>query len=66
MYLIHLCVITAVEQKLGMGMLSACLVSAPLVLGYAWAMHQFVELPLATLKKGIAPRASLEIAVAQQ
>jgi len=44
MYLIHLCVITAVEQKLGMGMLSACLVSAPLVLGYAWAMHQFVEL----------------------
>jgi peptidoglycan/LPS O-acetylase OafA/YrhL len=66
MYLIHLCVISAVEQKLGMGMLSACVVSAPFVLGYAWAMRHFIELPLATFKKGTRPRASLEVAVAQQ
>jgi peptidoglycan/LPS O-acetylase OafA/YrhL len=66
MYLIHLCVITAVEQKLGLGMLSACLVSAPFVLGYAFAMRRLVELPLATVKKGIRPHRSLEIAVAER
>jgi peptidoglycan/LPS O-acetylase OafA/YrhL len=66
MYLIHLCVITAVEQKLGLGTLSACLVSAPPVLGYAWAMRRFVEIPMAKLKNGFRHRTTLEIAVAGQ
>jgi peptidoglycan/LPS O-acetylase OafA/YrhL len=66
MYLIHLCVISTVEQKLGLGMLSACLVSAPFVLGYAWAMRQFVEIPMARLKKGFPPHPAFEVAVAPQ
>jgi peptidoglycan/LPS O-acetylase OafA/YrhL len=52
MYLIHYCVIQSVEQKLGVGMFTACLVAAPPVCGYAWAMWRFVEAPLAGIRKG--------------
>jgi peptidoglycan/LPS O-acetylase OafA/YrhL len=56
MYLIHYCVIQAVEQKLGVGMFTACLVAAPPVCGYAWAMWRFVEAPLAGIRKGFRSR----------
>ena len=52
MYLIHYCVIQSVEQKLGVGMFTACLVAAPPVCAYAWAMWRFVEAPLAGIRKG--------------
>jgi peptidoglycan/LPS O-acetylase OafA/YrhL len=56
MYLIHYCVIQTVEQKLGVGMFTACLVAAPPVCGYAWAMRRFVEAPLAGIRKGFRSR----------
>jgi peptidoglycan/LPS O-acetylase OafA/YrhL len=54
MYLIHVCMIQAFNQRLGLNLLWAGLISAPLVFGYAWAMWKFVEQPLAKFKKGIA------------
>jgi peptidoglycan/LPS O-acetylase OafA/YrhL len=54
MYLIHVCVIHAFNQRLGMSLALAGVVSAPLVCGYGWAMAKFVEQPLAKLKRGLA------------
>jgi peptidoglycan/LPS O-acetylase OafA/YrhL len=54
MYLIHVCVIHAFNQRLGMSLALAGVVSAPLVCGYGWAMARFVEQPLAKLKGGVA------------
>jgi peptidoglycan/LPS O-acetylase OafA/YrhL len=59
MYLIHYCVIQTVEQKLGLGMFMACLVAAPPIWVYAWAMWHFVEEPLAALRRESRPTAVL-------
>ena len=56
MYLIHVCVIQAMNQRLGLSLVWAGVASAPLVLGYGWAMAKFVEKPLAKLKEGVAAR----------
>jgi peptidoglycan/LPS O-acetylase OafA/YrhL len=55
MYLIHVCIIHAFNQRLGLSLPLAGLISAPLVFGYAWAMWKCVEQPLAKLKKGFTP-----------
>jgi peptidoglycan/LPS O-acetylase OafA/YrhL len=51
MYLIHLCILDAVHQKLGVNLSWAGLISAPLVVGYSCAMWQLVEIPIGKLKK---------------
>jgi len=52
MYLIHLCIILAFNQRLGFSLPLAGLASAPLTFAYAWAMWRLVENPLAQFKKG--------------
>jgi|SRR5580704_2243608 peptidoglycan/LPS O-acetylase OafA/YrhL len=61
MYLIHVCIIHAFSERLGISLVLSGAVSAPLVLGYGWAMARFVEQPLAKLKKELAssPRKAL-------
>ena len=56
MYLIHLCVISALNVRAGLSLVWAGLAAAPLVLGYGWAMAKCVEEPLARLKKSLAKR----------
>ena len=51
MYLIHLCILNAVHMKLGVNMLWTAMISAPLVVGYAYAMWRLVEAPLGNLRK---------------
>jgi peptidoglycan/LPS O-acetylase OafA/YrhL len=58
MYLMHVCIIHAFSERLGMSLVWAGVISAPLVFGYGWAMAKFVERPLAALKNEVvaAPR----------
>ena len=51
MYLIHVCIIQAITQRLGLNPVLAGVAAAPLVLGYGWAMAKCVEQPLARLKR---------------
>jgi peptidoglycan/LPS O-acetylase OafA/YrhL len=55
MYLIHLCILNAVHMKLGVNMLWTAMISAPLVVGYAYAMWRLVEAPLGNLRKSRLP-----------
>lgn len=51
MYLVHLCILNAVHMKLGVNMLWTAIISAPLVVGYSWAMWRLVEAPIGNLRK---------------
>jgi peptidoglycan/LPS O-acetylase OafA/YrhL len=51
MYLIHLCILDAVHAKLGVNLFWTGLISAPLVVGYSYAMWQLVEIPIGRFKK---------------
>jgi peptidoglycan/LPS O-acetylase OafA/YrhL len=51
MYLIHLCILNAVHQKLGVNLIWSAIISAPLVVGYSVAMWRLVETPIGKLKK---------------
>lgn len=69
MYLIHVCIIHAFSERLGMNLTLAGLVSAPVVCGYAWAMAKCVEEPLGRLKKALAKpphKAAVVLVGAQQ
>jgi peptidoglycan/LPS O-acetylase OafA/YrhL len=54
MYLIHVCVIHAFSERLGMSLVWSGVAAAPLVFGYGWAMAKFVEQPLARVKRSLA------------
>jgi len=56
MYLIHVCVIHAINERLGVSLMLAGVLAAPLVFGYGMAMAKLVEQPLARLKKRLASR----------
>lgn len=51
MYLIHLCILNAVRTKLGVNLFWTAIISAPLVVGYSYAMWRLVEAPIGNLRK---------------
>jgi peptidoglycan/LPS O-acetylase OafA/YrhL len=51
MYLIHLCILEAVHTKLRVNLFWTAIISAPLVVGYSYAMWLLVEKPIANLRK---------------
>jgi peptidoglycan/LPS O-acetylase OafA/YrhL len=54
MYLIHLCVIHAVSEKIGLKMPYVVILSAPIIFAYSTAMWYFVEKPISGLKKKLS------------
>jgi len=56
MYLIHYCVLQAIEKKLGVGMMTVLILGAAPVYGYAWAISRFVEKPMEKIKKRFYPK----------
>jgi peptidoglycan/LPS O-acetylase OafA/YrhL len=59
MYLIHFCIFYVVREKLGVNLLWAGVISAPLVLGYSIAIWRLVERPISKLRESrlkIRPR----------
>ena len=51
MYLGHLCILDAVHDRLGVNLFWTGIISAPLVVGYSYAMWQLVEIPIGRFKK---------------
>jgi peptidoglycan/LPS O-acetylase OafA/YrhL len=56
MYLIHYCIIQALETKLHLSMTVIMFVAAPLIYLYAWAMAKFVEKPMDRVKRRFYPK----------
>jgi peptidoglycan/LPS O-acetylase OafA/YrhL len=59
MYLIHYCIIQALEQKLHLKMTYVLLLAAPLIYAYAWAMAKLVEKPMDKIKRRFYPKATV-------
>jgi peptidoglycan/LPS O-acetylase OafA/YrhL len=62
MYLIHYCVLLAMEEKLRLPRLGTAVVAAIITFGYATAMWHLVESPMAKLKKSLSGSKRAKIA----
>jgi peptidoglycan/LPS O-acetylase OafA/YrhL len=64
MYLIHYCIIQAMETKLHMKLWQIMFVAAPIIYFYAWAMAKLVEKPMDKIKRRFYPKSAPDKPVA--